>query len=341
MFLRAHVLLLLGLFVPGNTLKQQQPPNILFIVGDDVGYNDLGVVNGGKTTTPHLDALYRGGMALKDYYTFKICSPSRAAMLTGRYPWGAGFYDMDEDTNHCTRNFTALPEMLKPLGFKTHALGKWDVGFLQKGCSPTERGFDTFLGYYMACEADYWYHEASGGYPPSCTMPGGGLPTDLSNSTAAAGDAGIRPASDLLNGTYNTHIFGDEAVRLVNAHDTSDPFYMYLAVMAVHDGCGEALGKQAPLGTVNEHYSTTVNDTYKVSGAMYTEMDTAIGKLVAALKAKGMWETTLVVFVADNVSYRVHEMTKVDRPARGGGKETTTSCLLLLFFRGHSSRLTA
>ena len=84
-------------------------------------------------------------------------------MLTGRYPWSAGFYDMNADTDHCTTNFTALPEMLKPLGYRTHALGsalpppppplsirliaivsaEWDVGFLEKKCSATYRGFDT------------------------------------------------------------------------------------------------------------------------------------------------------------------------------------------------------
>ena len=204
-------------------------PNILFIVGDDVGYNDLGAVNGNRTFTPTLDSLKSSGITLSSYYTFKICSPSRAAMLTGRYPWGAGFYDMSEDTNHCTRNFTALPQMLD--GYKTHALGKWDVGFLKKECSPTYRGFDTFLGYYEACEADYWYHGASGGYPTKCTIQdgprAGGLPTDLANSTK---DGGIASASTVVNGTYNTHVFRDQAVSLIKAHDKSSPMYMCVCV---------------------------------------------------------------------------------------------------------------
>ena len=75
----------------GSSLK---PPHVLFIVGDDVGYADIGHFNDKKTITPTLDGLLTDGVMLTDYYTFKICSPSRAAMLTGRYPWGAGFYNM-------------------------------------------------------------------------------------------------------------------------------------------------------------------------------------------------------------------------------------------------------
>ena len=293
-------------------------PHVVFIVGDDVGYNDLGAFNGGKTRTPHLDELVSSGITLKSYYTFKICSPSRAAMLTGRYSWGAGFYDMKADTNHCTKQFTALPQLLRMAGYRTHALGKWDVGFLHGECSPTGRGFDTFFGYYMACQADYWYHGASGGYPEQCNASSGGafgtdLPTDFSNSTRAR----IRPAATRLNGTYNTRLLGSEAVRLVANHDPSVPLYMYLAFMAVHDACFNLtadLGKQAPLATVQQ-YATTAHDTYKVAGAMYTEMDVQVGRLVDALKLRGMWESTLLTFVSDNGGPLDHT---ANHPLRGG-----------------------
>lgn len=80
----------------------------------------------------------------------------------------------------------------------------------------------------------------------------------------------------LFSGTYNTQLLAQEAARLVLAHDTKDPFYMYLAFMAVHDGCGDkSTGKQAPLETV-QLYNRTVLDTYKVAGAMYTELDAGI-----------------------------------------------------------------
>ena len=190
-----------------------------------------------------------------------------------------------------------------------------DVGFMQKNCSPTYRGFgrwlfsgilrnafslfssavDTFFGYYMACERDYWYHGASGGYPggANCTTgppdSAGSWPTDLSNNSGTR----ILPAAASLNGTYNTKLLADEAARLVMAHDTSSPFYMYLAFMAVHDGCGDSKsGKQAPLQTVETYYNSTVLDTYKVAGAMYTEMDSGIQTVIDALKSKSMWSNT-------------------------------------------------
>jgi membrane-anchored protein YejM (alkaline phosphatase superfamily) len=131
----------------------------------------------------------------------------------------------------------------------------------------------------------------------------GGDPTDLSNNSGTA----LHPAAKSLNGTYNTKLFAEEAARLVRDHDVSAPFYMYLAFMAVHDGCTGAtfkgLGKQAPLATVNL-YNRTVLDTYKVAGAMYTELDRGIQTVIDALQEKKMWEDTVLIFVrSENASF--------------------------------------
>eukprot|EP00045_Choanoeca_perplexa_P015298 m.190352 g.190352 ORF g.190352 m.190352 type:complete len:575 (-) comp16939_c0_seq1:63-1787(-) len=279
------------------------PKYIVHVIGDDVGYNDFGYFNNNKTHTPTIDGLIKDGIYLSDYYTFKICSPSRAAYHTGRYPWGAGFYDMNQDLNHCTQNFTLLPQLLKDNGYATHAIGKYDIGFLQRQCTPTYRGYDSFYGYYTACQHDYWTH-GSGGGSEACGC------TDFSDNEGESlqGAKGV-------NGTYNRNLFSQRAVDIIYNHDMETPLFLYVAFMNVHDGCSNALGgKQAPLRYVLK-YSTTLNDTYKVAGAMYSELDEGIADIVAALKFRGMWNESLLAFASDNGGPLDH---CTNAPLRGG-----------------------
>ena len=102
--------------------------HIVVIVADDLGRNDLGARNGGRTISPNIDALISEGVSLTSYHTFKICSPSRASTMTGRYPFNAGYYDMNTDNDHTTTNFTLYPALLRAAGYATHAWGKWDLG---------------------------------------------------------------------------------------------------------------------------------------------------------------------------------------------------------------------
>jgi len=311
-------------------------PNILFIVADDLGYADLGVRNGGLTLTPAIDALVDGGISLRSYYAFKICSPSRASSLTGRYPWGSGFYDMSNDLDHTTTNFTLWPELLRREGnYATHAIGKvsimrgprgvgaslraavlaqgvacltvslphvpftsqWDVGLALQSDTPTHRGFDSFFGYLSPCNGDYWTHSASGGI--MCGGVYNASLQDWSNSTSA----GLAPADrDAINGTYNRQLVSDRAVSIIAAHPTSQPLMAYIAFMNGHEACadGPKTGVQAPLSTVGL-YNTTQLDTYKLAGAMVTELDIGVAAIVAALKARpGMWENSVLVFISDN-----------------------------------------
>lgn len=115
---------IVSLFAP--LLKSFGPSDIL--LRTDLGYDDLGhdsvMGNGGKTFSPNINKLMDDGIILHDYYTFKVCSPTRASLLTGRYPWGAGFYDMSNDGDHCTDQFRLVADLLKEAGYTTHALGK-------------------------------------------------------------------------------------------------------------------------------------------------------------------------------------------------------------------------
>ena len=110
-------------------------PHLVQIVADDLGYNDLGYFNGGKTITPTIDGLLQGGVFLSNFYAFRVCAPSRASGLSGRYPWGVGFYDMSYDEHHCIDpRFQLLP-----------AGGLCDARRRQMGCRPRRTALHAHL----------------------------------------------------------------------------------------------------------------------------------------------------------------------------------------------------
>ena len=136
------------------------PPTIIQIIGDDCGANDFGYQNGKRTLTPHIDSLVADGIEFSSYHTYKVCSPSRASIMTGRYPWGVGYYDM-KGPEVVPMEYQLLPQLLRQhAGYATAMLGKWNLGHSLFPHTPTRRGFDTFFGYYAACLVDYWYHGA-------------------------------------------------------------------------------------------------------------------------------------------------------------------------------------
>ena len=105
-------------------------PHVVLVLSDDLGYHDLGYKNGGVTQTPHIDALVADGVQMTDYYTYKLCSPTRASIQSGRYPWGVGFYDMDDknfgDGFHCiAKNTTLMPALMKQAGIRPYLPACW------------------------------------------------------------------------------------------------------------------------------------------------------------------------------------------------------------------------
>lgn len=222
-------------------------------------------------------------------------------------------------------NYTMLPEVLRRRGWSTHAIGKWNLGNLVKAYTPTFRGFDTFFGYYAAALTDYWYH----GDPSAkrcmaagnASLPGRTYFTDLSNSSGAYKAAGVRPGdAPGVNGTYDQELFTREAVRLIASRGAAQSMYIYLAYQNVHttaqdkDTVSGAQPLHAPCKTVDELYEDTADDTFKVMGAMVTELDYGVGNVTRALKAgRDDW---LVIFVSDNGG--PINIASANAPLRGG-----------------------
>ena len=164
--------------------------------------------------------------------------------------------------------------------------------------TPTYRGYETYLGYYSAMTADHWTHlNQAGGSAKTCpSFPD--MCLSVGTNLSALGD----------NSTYESTIFGDRSVALIEAHDASSPFFLYLAFHNEHDP------HQAPLASV-QSFPHIQDDTYKVTAAMIETMDTQVGRVCAALKGKGMMENIVVGFSSDNGGPLDHAN---NAPFRGG-----------------------
>jgi hypothetical protein len=190
---------------------------------------------------------------------------------------------------HVPLEYKMMPAVLAENGWSTHAIGKWNLGASVKRYTPTFRGFDSHFGYYNAALADYWYH---GGGVFGCGN--NSVSTDLSNSSGMNVSDGVQPADKRLNNTYDSELFGAEAVRLIRrAANSSSGMYIYLAFQNVHKTDGEKhtiSGDQAfqsPCNTVDSLYAHTALDSDKVLGGMVTELDYGVGNVTAALQATG------------------------------------------------------
>lgn len=221
--------------------------------------------------------------------------------MTGRYPWGVGYYDMTGE-EAVPLSFSMLPEVLKKhAGYETHAIGKWNLGDFTKDYTPTFRGFDSFLGYYAAAQADYWYHGSSHG----CCAGNKRFCTDLSLSEGAMKADGVKGAPDALNGTYNSEIFTNRAVQLIKEHASrmaasQQGLYLYVPYQNVHatGGSTDKLDLQAPCEVIDKHYGNCPTDDYKAMGAMVTMLDFGIGNITAALDT--VRHPYVLIFHSDN-----------------------------------------
>ncbi len=249
-----------------------RPPNVVLIVADDLGFADLGIHGATDLRTPNIDALARQGVRFTDaYMVSSLCAPSRAGILTGRYPqrWGLEFNPprSDDSTFGIPYNVPTLGESLKALGYRTALIGKWHLGFVAKH-APNARGFEEFYG-FMGPSHRY-----------------------DRNQMIDVGEKLVHNGSVIEDKGYLTDAFAAEAERFVRAKD-SKPFFLYLPFSAVH---GPIYADSAHLARVGNGV-TGVRRTY---AAALLAMDDAVGRLLRALDQTGQAANTIVVFVSDN-----------------------------------------
>jgi arylsulfatase A-like enzyme len=257
------------LVICGSARAEAPRPNIVIILADDMGYADAGF-HGSEIKTPQLDKLAAAGARLEQFYVQPVCSPTRAALMTGRYPMRHGLqvgvvrpwarYGLPLEER-------ILPQALKEAGYETAICGKWHLGHFQRDYLPTRRGFDHQYGHYNGA-IDYFSHQRDGGH-------------DWHRDDQACYDPG-----------YSTFLVADEAVRLIRRHDTSRPLFLYLPFNAVH-----APHQVPPKYTEPYAHLPEPRRTY---AGMVAAMDEAIGRVLAALEEKQMRRNTLILFSSDN-----------------------------------------
>eukprot|EP00316_Scyphosphaera_apsteinii_P004296 CAMPEP_0119310046 /NCGR_PEP_ID=MMETSP1333-20130426/17671_1 /TAXON_ID=418940 /ORGANISM="Scyphosphaera apsteinii, Strain RCC1455" /LENGTH=512 /DNA_ID=CAMNT_0007314163 /DNA_START=26 /DNA_END=1564 /DNA_ORIENTATION=- len=257
------------------------PQHVLTVVIDDLGYDDLGFRNNGQILTPNFNQLHAYGVDLARYYVQPSCSPTRAAILTGRKPLHTGInFWLPNIAAGLALNEVTLADVLNKRNFTSHAVGKWHLGFHKTAYTPTFRGFSSFYGYYEGSE-DYFSHETSGGF-------------DFHDEPRMFCGPGCTQRPWHLQGQYSTNLFAARAVDIVNEHSLDTNLFMYLAFQGVH------FPRQAPQNYV-EPYTTTISDPHRRTFAgMIAALDEGLGNVTAALKARGMFDSTLIIVTTDN-----------------------------------------
>eukprot|EP00928_Gymnodinium_smaydae_P032485 TRINITY_DN23515_c0_g2_i1.p1 TRINITY_DN23515_c0_g2~~TRINITY_DN23515_c0_g2_i1.p1 ORF type:complete len:572 (-),score=65.13 TRINITY_DN23515_c0_g2_i1:309-2024(-) len=288
-----------------------EQPNILFILADDLGYNELGFMNSSRgIKTPHLDALANTGVILKNYYVQPICSPTRSALMTGRYtvrlgtqsnviywdtPWGVPL------------NETFVAQNLQDVGYRTALFGKWHLGMFKESYTPMKRGFHEHMGYYQGCESEYTHDAAccSAGSPDHdmnfvCnrnTKDSGYVGYDWFRSGPFPNDGFSKPdytANHTSSATLITQAAVDFLRRNANSESTT-PWFLFLPFQNVHAPytCDPVFRQRYSVGAFSDGERTMFG--------YISEMDDAVGKVIAQLKTSPkQYDNTVIIFSSDN-----------------------------------------
>lgn len=279
----------------GLGLAAESRPNIVLIVADDLGWKDVGF-HDSDIKTPTLDKLAEGGVRLEQFYAQPMCTPTRAALMTGRYPFRYGLQTAVISASHTYGLPTdewLLPQALKEAGYKTAIIGKWHLGHADRKYWPRQRGFDYQYGPLIG-EIDYFTHEAEG-------------VVDWYRENQRVKEEG-----------YSTDLLGNDAVQFIEQQSAAAPFFLYLTFNAAH----------TPYQATQEYldkYAGISDPSRRAYAASITAMDTQVGRVVAALDEKKLRDNTLIVFMSDNGGTRnamftgaIADVSKIKIPCDNG-----------------------
>ena len=284
--LRLVILALVFFLGAFATTRATARSNIVLIYIDNVGWGDLACYGNPVTRTPNIDELASQGVRLTDFYVpSSSCSPSRGALLTGRYPERNGLaHQLSVEENRTgiglPHREKLLPEYLKEQGYATGAFGKWNIGFAP-GSRPTDRGFDEYIG-CISGNCDYYTYSYNGRL-------------DM--------HVGTEPAN--LKG-YTTDIFADAASDFIR-RNAGSPFFAYVPFNAAHypnprnKAPGQPFRWQAPEEFFRVYgYDPDTTEPEHGYRAVMTALDAGVGRILEELDRHGLAESTLVILASDN-----------------------------------------
>ncbi len=264
--------------LPAEEDKAAPKPNVIMILVDDLGYGDLSCYGAQDLQSPRIDRLMDEGVRFDRFYAnCPVCSPTRAALLTGRYPDLVGVPGVirthrDKSWGHLAPDAVLLPSILKDAGYHTAIVGKWHLG-LESPNTPNERGFDHFHGYLGDMMDDYYTHRRHG------------------INYMRLNEDEIDPKG------HATDLFSQWSVDYIHQQAKSDqPFFLYLAYNAPH----------TPIQPPDEWVARIMKREKGIDPqraklvALIEHMDDGIGRVIDALKATGTAQNTLVIFTSDN-----------------------------------------
>ncbi len=288
--------------VAAHAAAQNRQPNVIVFLADDLGYGELGVQGNQEIPTPHTDSIAQNGVRFTaGYVAATYCSPSRAGLMTGRYPTRFG-HEFNEDVQRrrddphrfgrdlpqfgLPLSETTFADRMQALGYATAAVGKWHLGGWPHN-RPSKRGFDEFYGTLWNTP---FFH------------PSDFVDSRLSDEVREIEDPNF----------YTTDAYADRAVDIIEKN-RKKPFFLYLPFNAQHDPL------QAPQKYLDRAPPTVTDEKRRIFAAMLIGMDDAIGRVLAKLREIGQEENTLIWYLADNGGPRT---TSTNAPLRGYKQST-------------------